>query len=276
MKLFAAFCVLVVAVAAEAPFSGYAPSGWRPQGAQLRLPNEYGAPVIQPRKQVQVEISKERIAHAAQIVEQSITEQPANEYLPPTTTEQEPDLDPIRVQGLPDNQFKDFQRVNQQQTAKVNTDRRANPAPQQQQPFFPLSGQLRALPANFQFGRQIQAQPQPAQTYGVPDQDDTDQETEEQPEDAIQTTPQPDADDDEDDQNTDGRTVLAVANSFSGQYYILGTDNTLQRVTYATSQSDDDIRKMGFTAQLRYAPVEPITGPVYAYNEEGQLVRIYK
>lgn len=43
-----------------------------------------------------------------------------------------------------------------------------------------------------------------------------------------------------------------------------------------TSQTEDDRRNNGFTAQLRYSPVEPIKDPVYGYNEQGQLVRIYK
>lgn len=187
------------------------------------------------------------------------------------------------MQGLPDSQVKDFQRANPPVPAR----RVSQPAAPTQQPLFPLSGQLRALPGFPQFGRQVQQplqpqQPQqlPAQTYGTPDQD-----SEEQPEEVLPTTTvQPESDDDDDqdqddqDEQTDdaGRTVVAVANAFSGQYYILGADNTLQRVTYATSQDDEDLRNMGFTAQLRYAPVEPITGPVYAYNEQGQLVRIYK
>ncbi|KAL1379283.1 hypothetical protein pipiens_015015 [Culex pipiens pipiens] len=277
------FCMLVAAAAAEAPFAGYAPSGWRPQGAQFRLPNEYGAPLVQ-QPRVQVEGSRQRGAHAAQIAQLvETTTELANEYLPPTATDLPEQLDPIRVQGLPDSQVKDFQRANPQVPA-----RRVNqPAAPTQQPLFPLSGQRRARPGFPQFGRQVQQplqpqQPQqlPAQTYGTPDQD-----SEEQPEEAQPTTTvQPESDDDDDqdqedqDEQTDdaGRTVVAVANAFSGQYYILGADNTRQRVTYATSQDDEDLRNMGFTAQLRYAPVEPITGPVYAYNEQGQLVRIYK
>lgn len=68
--------------------------------------------------------------------------------------------------------------------------------------------------------------------------------------------------------------VIAVANA-NGQYYILGKDNTLQRVVYETTQTEDDILNNGFTAQLRYTPVEPIVDPVYGYDDQGHLIRIY-
>lgn len=75
---------------------------------------------------------------------------------------------------------------------------------------------------------------------------------------------------------TTDEPVIAIANAgTNGQYYILGNDNTLQRVVYTTTQSDDDRLHDGFTAQLRYEPVEPIRDPVYAYDSQGQLVKIY-
>lgn len=394
MRLFL-LCLFLGAVSAEAPFAGYPASGWRPQGTQFRLPTEYGAPLVEQK--VEVEISKENIAHAAQVVEAATEESSSNEYLPPTTTDQ-PELDPIRVQGLPDDQFRDFQRSNLQQKQRSNQQQprsgqlravpnknfqfgrqeqgppaqtygvpdedehnshnqpenqyqgfqqssRTNPATeqQQQQTFFLQNGQLRSLPAarNFQFSRQEQARPaqtygvpdqddnksddqdlpenqyqgfqqpskfnqspqqllsgqlraipaknvqfgrqeqaQPTQSYGVPDEDETDSGNQDLPEEPNPTNVPDSNNDDEDNQKeqdpTSGRPVIAIANSFSGQYYVLGQDNTLQRIMYATSQSDDDRRNMGFSAQLRYSQVEPIRGPVYAYNEQGQLVRIYK
>lgn len=70
--------------------------------------------------------------------------------------------------------------------------------------------------------------------------------------------------------------VIAIANAgTNGQYYILDKENTLQRVVYTTTQTEDDRRHDGFTAQLRYESVEPIRDPVYAYGAQGQLVRIY-
>ncbi|XP_058462945.1 uncharacterized protein LOC131437547 [Malaya genurostris] len=282
MKLLV-LCLFLSAVTAETPFAGYAPSGWRPQGAQFKLPSEYGAPVVQ---ETEVEITKENIEHAGQIVESTTDQNPSNEYLPPTTTDQ-PELDPIRVQGLPDNQFKDFQRSRQQQTARLSANRFANTASkqtagQQTQAFFALNGQLRVLPVDtyVQFGRQQQVT-RPDQAYGVPNQDTDETADEDVPVTNDQSTEQPESNDgDEEDQSDptqkDNRPVIAVSNAFSGQYYIVGQDNKLQRVMYSTSQSEDDRRQMGFTAQLRYSPVEPIQGPVYAYNEQGQLIRIYK
>lgn len=75
-------------------------------------------------------------------------------------------------------------------------------------------------------------------------------------------------------EDTTDPTVIAVSNA-SGQYYILGKDNTLQRVVYEAIQTEDDAANNGFTAQLRYSPVEPIRDPVYGYDDEGHLVRIF-
>lgn len=77
------------------------------------------------------------------------------------------------------------------------------------------------------------------------------------------------------DEDNEGPNV-AIANSVSnGQYYILGQDNTLQRVIYMTSQTEEDLRRNGFTAQLRYEPVQPIRDPIYAYDNLGHLVKVY-
>lgn len=80
-------CVLVVATAQ------YQPSGWKPQGARLTLPTEYGAPAPaapveeQPQEQdLEVEITKENLEYVGQLGE-TTTIEPSNEYLPPTTTE---------------------------------------------------------------------------------------------------------------------------------------------------------------------------------------------
>lgn len=81
------------------------------------------------------------------------------------------------------------------------------------------------------------------------------------------------ADDDEEVDTTDP-TVIAVANA-NGQYYILSKDNTLQRVVYRTEQTNDDTINNGFTAHLRYSLVEPIRDPIYGYDDQGHLIRIY-
>lgn len=80
--------------------------------------------------------------------------------------------------------------------------------------------------------------------------------------------------DDSEDEDTTDPTIVAVSNA-SGQYYILGKDNTLQRVVYEAIQTEDDAANNGFTAQLRYSPVEPIRDPVYGYDDDGQLIRIF-
>lgn len=79
---------------------------------------------------------------------------------------------------------------------------------------------------------------------------------------------------DDDENETNDPNVIAVANA-SGQYYILGKDNTLQRVVYRTSQTEEDNINNGFTAHLRYTLVPPIQDPIYGYDDQGHLVRIY-
>ncbi|XP_052861099.1 uncharacterized protein LOC128268119 [Anopheles cruzii] len=295
--------LLVAAVAAEAP---YPPSGWRPEGAQFRLPTEYVAPllVFPPQQSVvELQFTRENIQFAGQQVSEesqpttattpaprTTTTTQANEYVPPAlaTTTAQPNLDPLKVQGLPSDQPKDFQqraRLRQQSANQVPSN-----FGQRRTGVFPISGQLRAFPAApSTFSRQQVAQPQtpvpqqprqsvPAESYGPPEQE------EQVPEEPSVTTQATDAAQDngdgsvnEDEYEDDaGRTVVAIANGVSGQYYILSPDNTLQRVMYTASQTDDDRLVNGFSAQLKYSPVEPISDPVYGYDEQGQLVRIYK
>lgn len=78
----------------------------------------------------------------------------------------------------------------------------------------------------------------------------------------------------DDDNDPTDPTVIAVANA-NGQYYILSKDNTLQRVIYRTQQTKDDSINNGFTAHLRYSLVKPIRDPIYGYDDQGHLVRIY-
>uniref|UniRef100_A0A1Y9J099 DUF4794 domain-containing protein n=1 Tax=Anopheles quadriannulatus TaxID=34691 RepID=A0A1Y9J099_ANOQN len=281
--------VLAVSVAAEAP---YPASGWRPEGAQFRLPTEYGAPLLllqpQPRR-VEVQITRENVQFAGrQIAQEQVpvtttTVEPVTQTTPvTTTTTEQADLDPLKVQGLPSDQRKDFQQRANLRQQVVNRPLPANIA---QRPLFPVSGQLRALPAvrGPVFQQQVAQQPQqvqpqavPAETYGPPEQEEEQQQPEEQP----ATTEQPqvpqDESDDDYDEDDAGRTVVAVSNAFSGQYYILAPDNTLQRVIYSTMVTDEDRQVNGFSAQLKYSPVDPIRDPVYTYDEQGQLVRIYK
>lgn len=89
-------------------------------------------------------------------------------------------------------------------------------------------------------------------------------------------------DDTDDGNESNDPNVIAIANASGqynsgkdGQYYILGKDSTLQRVVYRTSQTEEDNINNGFTAHLRYTLVPPITDPIYGYDEEGHLVRLY-
>lgn len=83
MKFLVVFaCVLAVASAQ------YGPSGWKPQGARLTLPTEYGAPSAPAEAQPQdleIEITKENLEFVGQLGE--TTTEPSDESLTPTTTE---------------------------------------------------------------------------------------------------------------------------------------------------------------------------------------------
>lgn len=149
---------------------------------------------------------------------------------------------------------------------------RQQPAIQQQQPTFAASSSARiqTAPAG-QFEPQYSRQ----EVYGPPPAPAPLPAEAPEPEQPGNEPPVNGENDDDNDDTNDG-PVIAVANaSTNGQYYILTKDNTLQRVVYQTAQTEDDIINNGFTAQLRYAPVEPIRDPIYAYNTQGQLVKIY-
>lgn len=138
-------------------------------------------------------------------------------------------------------------------------------------PFFPPSSltQQPALFAQQQHLPLTDASADPNNQYGPPTP-------------AVQFPPEPEVETEtetEEETTDDAPTedpVIAIANAGNnGQYYILTKDNTLQRVVYTTGQTEDDLLHDGFTAQLRYEPVEPIRDPVYAYDSQGQLIRIY-
>lgn len=134
----------------------------------------------------------------------------------------------------------------------------------QQPSFFPAAAPQK--PAAVQFSHQFSRQ----EVYGVPEPQPTPAPLPEV-EEAETEDPETESDD-----NAGDGPVIAIANAnTNGQYYILAKDNTLQRVVYMTTQTEDDIINDGFTAQLRYAPVEPIRDPIYAYDAQGQLVKIY-
>lgn len=224
MKFLAVFaCVLAVSHAQ------YVASGWKPQGAQLVLPTEYGAPGVEAQPQdLEIEITKENLEYAGQLGEETTTAaEPNNAYLPPTTTE------------IPED------------------------APEEEQTEQPKVGKLRQLPLPL-----ARVQEQPHEIYGAPPA-------------PVETTIEPESEpvteenlvETEAEEVEDGNVDLpSIAIANSGQYYVLGQDNTLQKVTFNTQR---DSQTNGFSAQLRYAPVEPIRDPIYAYNAQGQLVKVY-
>jgi hypothetical protein len=270
-KIVIVFCALIALVLGlpEKP-APYPAKGWKPQGARLELPRQYGT----PRPDLdQIEFT-------------TLT----NEYLPPTTTEVQSDEndDALRVQGLPAvdsfSQFKQFQKrkqANVRASPKLGRIQMA-PAPAfANQPlllsplfapqFAPVSGQLQER----RFGRLEQAaevndpkndvQQLPARAYGPP-QTNNDVPTPEKendepelPQNEEPEQPQNDIEDDEDqsDEDESDEPVIAVSNVESngnlvqGQYYLLLPDQSLQKVRFATKQTDEDRQINGFSAQLR-------------------------
>lgn len=309
----------------ETAFNGYAPSGWRPQGAQFKLPTEYGPPSQENLHASEIEITRENIQYAGQLGETTTEADLYSTYLPPddaTTTEipENQTDDTLTVQALPKKTPAQFRnglnigeipannanyRVQSQQFSGKFQQRKpsefAEFVPQQVISFSRLqqpASQYRA-PVNNQFRAKQIAQPgqyippappkQPTTQYGPPPQEE--QPTEEPESEIVHSS-----EEDHDDYDDEHEPTIAISNAQNGQYYILAPDNTLQKVVFMTSQTEDDRRKKGFTAQLRYktfytnlinliikenyfyhryTPVEPIRDPIYSYNEQGQLVRIY-
>lgn len=140
---------------------------------------------------------------------------------------------------------------------------------------LPQFQQIRQFNSNPRFQQQQQQQvpngvygpPPPQQTYPYPPPSTPVHET-------VDEKPFESDDPEAEEADTTDPTVVAVSNA-NGQYYILGKDNTLQRVVYEAIQTEDDVNNNGFTARLRYSPVEPIRDPVYGYDDEGHLVRIF-
>lgn len=253
----------------------YPAKGWKPQGARLELPREYGTP-------------------RADLDDIEFTTL-SNEYLPAaTTTEVQSDEnndDALRVQGLPAvNSISQFKKFQMRRPANV----RARPqlgriqmapspafadqplllsplfAPQ----FAPVSGQLQER----RFGRLEQTaevndpkndvQQLPARAYGPPqtntevptpekENDEPELPQNEEPEQPQNDTEDDDEDQDDEDESGETETTVAVSNAKSngnlvqGQYYLLLPDQSLQKVRFATKQTDEDRQINGFSAQLR-------------------------
>lgn len=73
----------------------------------------------------------------------------------------------------------------------------------------------------------------------------------------------------------------------SGTYYILLPDGRLQKISYITMPLEERLGKLeaeagfkeqslnAYLANLKYQDVEPIRGPIYAYNS-APLIRVFK
>jgi len=260
---------LVAVAVAEKP-APYPAKGWKPQGARLELPREYGAPREQRTEVDDIEFTTL-----------------SNEYLPQATTiaqQQSDDDDVLRVQALPAaDSFSQFRQFQRQRPAKLRARPQQQQAARLQVAPAPAFGKPFLLSPNFapqfaQFNQQLQEQQFVAQQreYGVPkiNQPEVRSNAPEIPE-VPQTTNQPenenDDDDDEpqqprDDQQNDydderEDPVIAVSNADDsqqqqspqqqGQYYLLLPDQSLQKVRFATAQTAEDRQANGFSAQLR-------------------------
>lgn len=261
-------CAVLGFVAASPEKSGpYPPKGWKPQGARLELPRLYGTP------QVQRNTPSEEVEFTTVV----------NEYLPPMTVQSD-ENDVLRVQGLPAaDSVSEFRNFQNKKAANVRVQPQAAriqfaPAPAfAGQPlllspvfapqFAPVSGQLQEQRFNQQVqsfnNPQSEAQQVPTQAYGPPQafnpppQANVPEQRTTAPEVAQNEEPElPESDENED----QDEAVIAVSNAVSsgdasqgqvGQYYLLLPDNSLQKVRFATKQTDEDRQINGFSAQLR-------------------------
>lgn len=274
IKIVIVLCTLAGLSLGQPEKSGpYPAKGWKPQGAHLELPSQYGPPRGQSTAPDGNDISS------------------VNEYLPPTSTEKQSDEDDIlRVQGLPAadavSQFRNYQSRPSSNTKVQQSVARIQIAPAPAfvaQPFLlsplfapqfaPNSGRLQEM----QFGQvkdfdnpKSDAQQLPAQAYGPPKPDasvpPTRQPLPELPQNEVPEQEQSDKEDEgeEEDQDESDAPAVAVSNAEStgslvqvaqrgqaGQYYILLPGNSLQKVRFATKQTEEDREINGFSAQLR-------------------------
>jgi len=270
------------------------PYPYSPSPASAALPGEYGAPPLPnsqygaPASPSSVQLSQENIQFGGQIVEVN-KGRPNNVYLPPSSSSQFQQLKKPKTQNnaaflpKPDSP-KPFRaqlnagevfvipRQSAQFRNPIFVESQSVFSSQQQLPQYQQIRQFNSAAPQFQ-RQQVNTVYGPPATQGPypyppspPVHETSDERTAEKP---FGT------DEAESEETTDPTTVIAVSNASTGQYYILGKDNSLQRVVYEAIQTEDDAVNNGFTAQLRYSPVEPIRDPVYGYDDEGHLVRIF-
>lgn len=312
LSAFLLVTLALVSCEAETPSEGpYSPSGWRPSGPSLPLPGEYGAPPLAGLQvsQENVQFAGQTVEvpaapaslylpprsfqsarlQAAPVSRVTITHRgPQNNLF--LSSEKNVKVDPLRVQNLPRLSPPKPFRSNRLNTGEVLQPPRRPAVPFAKLQRRPADGRILSAkqqasffaqqPSLFTAQQQLPLpdpaygapteQPQPSFPYAPPAQVD--------PQTNVDNSPPADVSPEEasSEENGNDGPVIAVANAqTTGQYYILGKDNTLQRVVYETTQNEEDIESNGFTAQLKYEPVEPIRDPIYAYDDNGKLVRIY-
>jgi hypothetical protein len=270
MKKLIIFAIIVGCALGEK--SGpYPPRGWKPQGERFELPpsRQYGVPQDANKVEITTTI---------------------NEYVPPPAIARNQD-DFLQVQGLPAensfSQFRNFQQQQQQQLAQSQSRPNGHPfllspafAPQfasqneqllREQSFPNNNNNLQIGENGDIFRYKLQDKilifinfTVLSRQYGPPTE--APQFPQQPPRDvAVDDSSEEDSDED----SSDGqRPVIAIANAEAhangnrkllaatqqgqfGQYYILLPDSSLQKVRYATSQTDDDRTSNGFSAQLK-------------------------
>lgn len=276
MKTLLVLCALLGFAFSET--SGpYPAKGWKPQGPRLELPRGFGAP-------------REQRTEPTSVIEiTTLTNEYLPPTT--SASQSDNDDDALRVQGLPDvdavSQFNNFQRqrspkakARQQAAARIQM----APAPAfGGQPFLlsslfaPQFAPVNERLEERKFGQQqvpefsnpkSDAQPFPAQAYGPPQTNTNEPDVKiaepEAPQNEEPEQPQTENDDYDDGQEASDEPAIAVAHAESsgglaeatqqgqvGQYYILLPDNSLQKVRFATKQTEDDRQFNGFSAQLR-------------------------
>jgi hypothetical protein len=276
-------CAVIAAGVAEK--SGpYPPKGWKPQGERLELPREYGTPrpgevefttltnEYLPPTTTEVSADEDDAALRVQGLPavDSVTQFRKFQRRRPSNVRARPQLGRIQMAPAPAFANQPFLLASLF-------------APQ----FAPANQQLKERP----FGRLEQTpevndpkndvQQLPARAYGPPrdepekendepelpqneepeqPQNEEPENEEEQPqnEDQPQNEEQPQNDNESDEDDDEGsEPTIAVANAESngnlvrGQYYLLLPDQSLQKVRFATKQTDEDRQINGFSAQLR-------------------------
>ncbi|CAO1435443.1 unnamed protein product [Diamesa tonsa] len=239
------FCItlslLICAVLGE--HTGYPPKGWKPDGPQLQLPTEYGSP--------------DTIDSTTEV----------NDNYDSSTTQEADDF--LKVQELPGlNSYSEFSKYQRNR----------------EQPYL-LSPSFAPIFRNANVKLNKVTTKNIEQAYGLPPVNNL-------PEIGGNNSKEIEEETNEEDSNEQGmddNSVIALANANNqrnilqsskngetGQYYILLPDNSLQKVKYSTVQTKEDRQNNGFSAQLKYYPVEAIKDPVFGHDSQGKLTRLLK